>query len=88
MLECKDGACDVELRVSGSEESPIVNPAFVIKGWGKSSANLALNGKKVEQGRAFRAGRRQGLDTCDLIVWLRYESAEPVKISLSPEAEG
>jgi hypothetical protein len=77
----------LEMKLAASEDSPVVNPAFVIKGWGDADAALKINGKKIKRGKNFRAGLRDTLESTDLIVWLRTESTEPVKISLSPVAD-
>jgi len=76
----------LELTLAASEDSPVVNPAFVIKYWGRSGASLKVNGKKMARGRSFRFGHRRTPESSDLIVWFRTESTKPVKISLSPAA--
>jgi len=78
------GSEPLEFKLSASEESPIVNPAFVIKNWGKMNATLKINGRKVKRSKDFRYGHRYQLKSTDLIVWIKYESMKPIKISLSP----
>ncbi len=43
----------LELELAASEDSPIVNPAFVIEGWGENDVSLKLNGKEIRLGRNF-----------------------------------
>lgn len=69
--------------LKGSEESPIINPAFVILGWGSDDATLELNGKLIERGKDFRYGKRESLEKRDLILWLRLESRDEVSIKLT-----
>jgi hypothetical protein len=57
--------------------------AFVIKGWGESDVKLEIDGKEVERGKNFRFGHRNTLEGTDLIVWLKTESTQPIKFSLS-----
>ncbi len=78
-----------ELRfdLQASEDSPVVNLAFVVKDWGTGGANLALDGKIIPQGKDFRVGYDHGFGTSDLVVWLRVESAEPVEVTVSPQGK-
>jgi len=62
----------------------VVNPAFVIKSWGESDAELKVNGKKLKRGEDFRFGHRHTLEGCDLVVWIKTESTEPTQITLTP----
>ncbi|MHC4186308.1 MAG: hypothetical protein ACYSR4_10305, partial [Planctomycetota bacterium] len=73
-------------ELAASEESPVVNPSFVIKGWGETGATLKLNGKQIKRGRKFRFGHSHNLDSTDFVVWIKKKSTKPITISLSPEA--
>jgi len=72
------------LDLDASKESPVVNPAFVIKNWGQAGATLKINGKPIKRGKDFRAGLRHTPDGSDLIVWIKTESMKPVRLLLSP----
>ena len=74
----------LEFAIQASPESPAVNPAFVIKNWGDADAVLRINGNPVRRGKVFRFGHRETLEGSDLIVWLKFESNEPVRIHLTP----
>ena len=69
--------------IEASKESPVVNLALVVENWGDYSANLKLNGKLVEQSSDFRIGYRRRLEGVDMIVWIKIESVNPVKIKFS-----
>ena len=86
VLQCKKPAMPspIEFVLAASEASPVINPAFVIHGWGDAGATLTLNGRPVKRGLRFRFGHRHRLDATDLIVWSRIESTEPVRVRLSP----
>jgi len=75
---------ELTIHMGGSEERPVINPAFVIENWGESGAALTINGKRIQPGPDFRAGHRETLETVDLVVWIRVESTKTVMISLSP----
>ena len=76
---------DLEAEFMGSAESPVVNPALVIHGWGEHEASLKLDGTEVTRGKDFRYGLRHTLDGTDLIVWIKCKAEKPVKIALSPK---
>ena len=77
----------LEFELAASGDSPIVNPAFVIEGWGEGDMSLKLNGKEVSRGRNFRYGHRHKLNGSDLIVWLKAESKDKLKVSFTPAAK-
>jgi len=85
-LECKkaDNAEPIEFRLAASEGSPVVNPAFIINGWGEAQATLKVNGRNVEKGKDFRFGHRLSVEGKDLIVWIRKTSTGPVDILIAP----
>ena len=69
---------NVRFALAGSSSSPVVNPAFVIKGWGRSSAGLVLDGREIPSGLDFRHGYRTTAVGTDLILWVRVNVKEPV----------
>ena len=73
------------MNISAGKQSPLYNPAFIIKNWGDADAELKLNGKKISRGKDFRYGFRHTLVGSDLIVWIKYKSEEPVDITLTPK---
>ncbi len=86
IIDSKSSAGPLEVKLNASWESPVVNPAFVIKNWGDADVKLKLNGEHVEQDRNFRFGRERTEEGTNLIVWLKTESMEPIEIVLSPAA--
>lgn len=65
-----------------SENSPLLNPAIIIKNWGNQSATLSIDGQNIMPGENFRQGIRKGPLGEDLIIWLRLERQKPVQISV------
>jgi len=84
IITCNTAGSNLEFELSGSEDSPVVNPAFVIKDWGEADVNLKVNGKKIKRSEDCRFGHRHRLEGSDLIVWIKKESTKPIRISLSP----
>ncbi len=74
----------LEFEIDASEESPAVNPAFVVQNWGDSDARLKINGTEIERGRSFRFGKNHRLEGTDMVVWVKTEIMKPVSISISP----
>jgi hypothetical protein len=75
---------ELTLRIDGSAESPIVNPAFVIRNWGDRGVQLAVNGESATRGKGFRYGHRRHLDGTDLVLWLKAESVSTVRVTVAP----
>lgn len=78
------GASTLQFEMLADEDSPVVNPAFVVKNWGCSDVELEINGEKVQRGKSFRFGHRYTLEGCDLVIWLMHEAKEQISISLAP----
>ena len=78
-------ASTLEFNLEASEDSPLVNPAFVIHNWGNSKPELTINGNKVDQGPGFRFGIEHRLEGSDLVVWVRMESISPALVSIKAE---
>lgn len=76
----------LEFEIDASQESPIVNPAFVIKGWSEGGAQLKIDNTEIERGKTFRFGHHRQLEGTDLIVWIKTEIMKPVSITISPVA--
>ncbi|MHC4457552.1 MAG: hypothetical protein ACYS0I_10765, partial [Planctomycetota bacterium] len=74
----------LNFEINASEDSPALNPAFVIKNWGDADAELRIDNEEIKRGKNFRFGHRNTLEGTDLIVWIKTESTQPIKFSLSP----
>jgi hypothetical protein len=70
--------------VEASEDSPLLNPAIIIKNWGSQLSTLSINGETKMHGNDFRQGIRKGPFGEDLILWIRWDSQKPVKIVVGP----
>jgi hypothetical protein len=77
----------LKFELAASEKSPIVNPAFIIKNWGRAAGELKIDEKPVKRGKDLRLGHRRTLETTDLIVWIKKKATSPITISLSPKAD-
>lgn len=76
------GERKLELMVEATEESPIVDPAFVIQDWGDSTVRVLWNGKAVPRSN-LRIGFVHRLDGTDLVIWIQQEATSPFRLSIS-----
>jgi len=86
MFECKNvnNPDEVKFDLLASEDSPVINPAFIIKNWGDKNILLRLNGKEVKRGKTFRFGHRDRCGQTDLIIWVQTSSTEPCSFHFIP----
>jgi hypothetical protein len=73
----------LNLIIKASEESPLVNPAFIIKNWGNQLSTINVDGKSLLQGKDFKQGIRKTSDGDDLILWLNLSRKSKVEITLN-----
>ena len=74
----------LQFMIEASAEHPVINPAFIVEGWGDAGATLKIGGKTIDRGKTFRFGHRGNPNGKDLIVWVKMESNHPVEVSLLP----
>jgi hypothetical protein len=74
----------IQLEITASESSPVVNPAFIVKDWGTSGVELKVDGKAVEVGKDFRVGYEKTDAGTDLVIWVKTESDESIKVKILP----
>lgn len=70
----------LKLRVDASHESPVVNLALVVAGWGPHDAIVSIDGQPAH----VRCDHRVGLDSTDLVVWIEHEANQPFSIVVNP----
>ena len=80
--DAKTGTLSLEIAASGNR--PMYHPAFIIENWGDTEAAVKVDDRSVQRGKDFRLGHRHGLEGSDLIIWVKRESAKPVKMEFSP----
>jgi hypothetical protein len=77
----------LELTLAGRSQSPVLNPAFIVKKWGGTDVTLTLDGKPIPRGTGFRFGHRQTLEGTDLIVWIETESRASLTFHLQSQPQ-
>ncbi len=73
----------VSFTLEGSNQSPVINPAFVIENWGANDVEISLNDKVLTKGKDVRYDHRHTLNSIDLIVWLKFEDEKKVSFSFT-----
>lgn len=69
--------CD--LKLLGSKDSPVINPAFYVKNWNGSGAKVLVDGKAFSNSRV---GVHHELSGDDLAVFLFLKATAPVNLTL------
>jgi hypothetical protein len=72
----------LECTISASKESPLLNPAIMVRNWGKQKAEISINGKLIPPGKDCKQGSISRAEGDDLIIWLRLESEKSTRISI------
>jgi hypothetical protein len=73
----------LRLSLQASSESPLFNPAFVIRNWGDAEPKVRIDGKLVARGPDFRYGFVPTVEGSDLVVWLKMESPRPTRLEFT-----
>jgi hypothetical protein len=79
VLQCEGEAEKAEITLHATAESPVVNPALIVRNW-NGGARVLVNGKPG--GRTGQVFRMEGTD---LVVWIELESTRPVRIQIEPQ---
>ena len=87
VLECaQTGQPEIlEGEFRASPDSPLINAAVYIEGWGNSGVRARLDGRTLAKGDGFEYGFIPTAEGMDLVIWIECESTRPVKMTLSPE---
>jgi len=84
VIQLEKGTEKCSFQLLASETSPAINPAFLVKNWGRYNAGVEVNGKPISRSKALRIGHIETLEGTDLIVWLKFRSTELTRVKLTP----
>lgn len=76
VLHCESTPGEIKFELNASKESPLVNPAFLIKNYGQKDITLTRNGKPLNEGTDYRKGYENKLTQTNLILWLDHQSTQ------------
>ncbi len=71
----------IELTLIGSKDSPVINPAIVVKNWISDGAKILVNGK---ENRSCKVGINHQLDGDQLVLYIPLNLEVPVEITVLP----
>jgi len=75
-------AGQVELILQGSKESPVINPAIIVKNWNSVSPKILVNGKESKD---CSVGVIHELEGDNLVIFIPMNNTKPVKITILPK---
>jgi hypothetical protein len=75
----------LSFTIDADKNSPLVNPAFVIRHWEKMApAKVVVDGKEVRAGKTLRQGdTRCAEGQLVKVIWLEMASEKPIKVEIS-----
>ena len=76
------GAGPLEFSLEATHESPIHNPAFVVKNWGKRPPKITMDGKEIAKGKDLRFGHNKTLEGTDLVVWMKISGDKKTSLKI------
>jgi hypothetical protein len=84
-VACEKAKADsqLEMTLAATKQSPVHNVPILIENWGRRDVRIQLNGKLLEAGDC-EIGYRTRLDKTDLVLFIRAETTEPAKVTVSP----
>jgi hypothetical protein len=71
----------IEFTLLGSKDSPVINPAIIVKNWNSNGAKILVNGKESKNSKV---GINHKLEGDDLIIYISLKDDKPVKINIMP----
>ena len=76
-----DGTAELKVTLDGSTDSPLFNPALLVKNWNQGGAQVMINGKPAP-GEMVRVGTIPHLTGTDLIVFIQQQATKPMYIAI------
>ena len=81
--QMKGNGDQITFKLTGSQDSPVHNPCFVIDGC-DHLVDVSVDGEPLFSEKLVRQGLIRGKDGYqDLVLWVMKESAEPVSILIT-----
>ncbi|MHC4645228.1 MAG: LamG domain-containing protein, partial [Planctomycetota bacterium] len=79
-----DTAAELKFTMPGSDDSPVINPCFVIKGWSAKELALEVDGQNIEREPDFRwAVEKDVCGVSRVIVWIKKTASKSVTFTIS-----
>jgi hypothetical protein len=85
IFDLKKDVNSISFELMGSKDSPVINPVFIVKGWGERGMRLQIDDNMIERGKDFRYGHHHELISTDLVAWVRFNATSPVQVIITAE---
>jgi hypothetical protein len=83
-VETGGGGGKFQASFAATSDSPLMNPAIVIKNWGDQIPRLRVNGRAVSWGPDFRVGQVHTLEGTNLVIWMKLQATNLTTVELIP----
>jgi hypothetical protein len=83
-LAARADRAPISLAIEASADKPLVNPAFVVRGW-SGGASVRVDG--AQAGRA-QIGHVERLDGSSMVIFVPLTATAPVHVTIIPAASG
>ncbi len=81
-LLSKEGDGKVSFTIQASNESPVINPSFVIENMTAGSIKVSVDGKRLDD-KDYRVGESYNTDgAIQTVIWIATESTSPVSFEI------
>jgi hypothetical protein len=84
-VEKQDSSGTLRMVLKATGDSPLFNAAILIRNWGDVTARMAIDGKPVAWGKAFRAELIHRLNSTELVIWIENQSTSPVQVTIAKD---
>ena len=73
----------ISFTILSNENSPVINPVFVIKNCNKKDLKIRINGKILSSKDDFKIGRTYDENgKSKIVIWVRLQSSRQVNVEL------
>jgi hypothetical protein len=72
----------LSFTITAGKECPVINPAFVIKNWGRADIDVKVDDQTLIKSEDYRTGYHQTISGYNLILWLKKESEKHIQLEI------
>ena len=72
---------ELEMKILAKPDSPLVNPAFIIKDWGDYELELDINSNQIPM-EDYKYSLKRNLNSKDLLIWLIINEATTTNLNI------
>ena len=85
LIDGKNKTGNIRFTLNGSKDSPVMNPAFVVRNWVKTDIRLTVDGRNISRGKDFRYSVEYDVEgNPTVIVWIKCQAEKQIEFDMSP----